>query len=404
MITFHFVDAFQAMPTGRAALMIVNRSLQSQAVLDGLGQGVLIFDTANRLVLDNQAARTLLGADLKLLRAEGWAAAALLFNTRNNDLDKSLDAIRARALASDRPIRFRAYLNGEYLPCWAAVVHGQGGEVYTMLTIDIPDWSPLHDLLNSYLNEVADAVDTTRGHIDLITQTVTKPKRTDTVETVAKKIGGFTHIVDTHMHRLGLLTSHMERYTAIRTNRLRELIQHGRRKIRLYDFIDDFIDTLDDDMLADPESEQHNLRRRIKPAIPPGLTIAAAPTYLSIVLRDVLRNAIMYSMKAAPVEMYAVATPKDHTVVITVVDQGYGIRKSENERVFAPFMRSRQPQIIGEFGYGLSLYLCKHEIEAMGGRIWFDSEEGVGTTFSIKLPLWRDDADADSATAGTPPV
>ena len=41
---------------------------------------------------------------------------------------------------------------------------------------------------------------------------------------------------------------------------------------------------------------------------------------------------------------------------------------------------------MGEFGYGLGLHLCKNEIEAMNGRIWFESEEGTGTTFSIKLP------------------
>ncbi len=56
-------------------------------------------------------------------------------------------------------------------------------------------------------------------------------------------------------------------------------------------------------------------------------------------------------------------------------------------------MRARQPQVIAEFGYGLSLYLVKMELEAMGGGIWFSSEEGVGTTFSFKLQLATDQAD-----------
>lgn len=382
--------------------MIVNHSLHSQAVLDGIGQSVLIFDTANRLVMENQAARTLLGSDLKLLRSEGWTAAAMLFNTRNNDLDKSLDALRARALASDRPVRFRAYLNGEFLPCWAAAVHGQGGEVYTMLTIDAPDWSALNELMTNYLDEVREAVDATRGHIDLIGQTVRAVKSTDTVETIGRKIGGFTHIVDIHMHRLGILTGQMERYTAIRTNQLRDQVVRARRRIRLHDFIEDFTDTLDDDMLTDPETELQGQRRRIRTAIPLGLLVGAAPVYLGIVLRDILRNAIMYSMKASPVEVIAHASGKDQTAQIDVIDEGYGIRASEAERVFAPFMRARQPQIMGEFGYGLSLYLCKHEVEAMGGRVWFTSEEGVGTTFSIKLPLWRDDVETGSSSGRAP--
>lgn len=380
--------------------MVANRSLNTQAVMDGLGQCVLIFDAANKLVMENQAARTLLGADLKMLRAEGWPAAALLFNTHNDDLDKSLDAVRTRALESDRPIRFRAYLNGEFLPCWAAAVHGPGGEVYTMLSVDTPDWSALTDLVSEYLDEVRDAVDTTRGHIDLIGQTARNPKKTDTIETVAKKISGFTHIVDIHMHRLGILTGQIERYATIRTNKVRDQVRRSQRKLRLHDFVEDFLDTIDDDMLTDPETELHDQRKRIKSAVPLSLMVYASPHHLSIVLRDILRNAIMYSMKATPVEVIAHASPKDQTAQIDIIDEGYGIRASEADRVFAPFMRARQPQIIGEFGYGLSLYLCKQEIEAMGGRIWFSSEEGVGTTFSIKLPLWRDESDSSSEIVG----
>jgi signal transduction histidine kinase len=62
-----------------------------------------------------------------------------------------------------------------------------------------------------------------------------------------------------------------------------------------------------------------------------------------------------------------------------------------------PFQRSRQPQVIAEFGYGISLYLVKAELEAMGGRIWYASEEGVGTAMSLKLPSWVDSG-AASAT------
>jgi K+-sensing histidine kinase KdpD len=84
-----------------------------------------------------------------------------------------------------------------------------------------------------------------------------------------------------------------------------------------------------------------------------------------------------------------------------VIDEGYGIRAKEFERVFAQFQRARQPQIIGEFGYGLSLYLCKHEVEAMNGKIWFQSEEAVGTTFSFKLPAWREDSTAASSSSSS---
>jgi signal transduction histidine kinase len=70
--------------------------------------------------------------------------------------------------------------------------------------------------------------------------------------------------------------------------------------------------------------------------------------------------------------------------------------------VFKPFARARQPQIISEFGYGLSLYLCKMELAAMGGQIWFSGEDGVGTTFSVMLPAWRDEAESSSSSSKQP--
>jgi signal transduction histidine kinase len=370
--------------------MVLNRGLQSQAVIDGLGQGVLIFDTANRLVMENQAARTILGADLKLIRSEGWKAAAVLFNTRLSDPDQSLDVIRAKALASERPVRFHAYRSGEHVPCWAAAIHGTGGEVYTMLTLDVPDWTALSELMEKYLDEVRDAVDSTAGHADLILQSVGRPKPNETVEQLGRRITGFARIIDIHMNRLGALTSLVERLEKVRTNIVRDEVRAGRRRLNLASFMEDFLEELDEHALADPESESQDFRRRLQTSIPADLAVIASPAHLAVILRDLLRNAIMYSLKAAPV--YVVAHGRDRTVQIDVIDEGYGIRASEAERVFALFMRSRQPQVIGEFGYGLSLYLCKHEVEAMNGRIWFESEEAVGTTFSLKLPAWLDDS------------
>jgi signal transduction histidine kinase len=372
--------------------MVFSKGLQSQTVLDGLGQGVLIFDSANRLVMDNLAARAILGADLKLIRTEGWRAASMLFNTRLTDPEKTLDAVRVKALSSERPIRFHVYRTGEHVPCWAAAIHGTGGEIYTMLTIDVPDWSALTELVEKYLDEVRDATASTAGHADLIMQTLRRPKPNDTIEQLGRRISGFARIIDIHMNRLGTLTSMVERLEKVRTNAIRDEIRASRNRIFLGDFMEDFLEELNEYTLTDPESEAQDYRQRLQVSIPDDIVLFASPQHLAVILRDLLRNAIMYSLKATPI--YIAARASDHMVQIDVIDEGYGIRSSEAERVFTPFMRSRQPQIMGEFGYGLSLYLCKNEVEAMNGRIWFESEEGLGTTFSLKLAAWRGDSSA----------
>jgi signal transduction histidine kinase len=386
--------------------MAVEKQLNYQSVLDGLGQGVLIFDKEDHLLMDNLAARTILGTDLKLIRANGWAAASALFNTRGSSPDTNADAARKKALESARPVRFHMFRSGEYIPCWAAMVHGSGGEVFTMITIESPDWTAMTDLMNRFRDEVENAASATQGHTHLITQTLKNPKKNETVEQVSRRISGFVQVISTHMHRLARLMSLFARLEEVRTGRLRDSIRSERRKIDLAEFIEDFLERLDEIQLIDPETEAQDYRSRVTTTIPEDLLVYASPERLTNILHDLLRNAIMYSMKASPIMIIAQASAQNQSVQIDVVDEGYGIRAKEFERVFAQFERARQPQIMGEFGYGLSLYLCKQEVEAMNGKIWFESEEGVGTTFSFKLPLWREDGNMASLgdTSSSSPV
>jgi K+-sensing histidine kinase KdpD len=160
------------------------------------------------------------------------------------------------------------------------------------------------------------------------------------------------------------------RLEVIRTGQLIKDVRRGRKKIELANYVEDFLEELVDEALIDP-SQTSDLRDRLKLQIPDRLDVAGSPAHLGNILRDLLRNAVLYSAKDSPITLRATRTQQGAAVQIDVIDEGYGIRAKEADRVFAPFQRARQPQIIGEFGYGLSLYLAKAEVEAMGGRIWY---------------------------------
>jgi signal transduction histidine kinase len=380
--------------------MVLEKQLNYQSVLDGLGHAVLIFDSQDRLILDNLAARTILGPDLKVIRASGWSAAATLFNSRLNNPEENVTTTRKKALESARPVRFHMYFSGEYIPCWAAAVHGASGEVFTMITIETLDWSAMTDLLSRFRDEVQTAASATKGHTDLILQTLKHTKPNETPEQISRRVSGFVNLIATHMHRVERLTYLLERLEMVRTGRLTDQIRQRRKRVVAAEFVEDFIERLDEIDLLDPETETQDFRARIKTDVPDKLAFQASSEHLTSILQDILRNAIMYSMKATPVTIKAQATEGGQSVQLDITDEGYGIRASEFERVFTPYQRARQPQIIGEFGYGLSLYLCKYEVEAMNGKIWFTSEEGVGTTFSFKLPAWRE---TESSSSGSSP-
>jgi signal transduction histidine kinase len=370
--------------------MVVNRQLSHQSVLDGLGHGVLLFDSSDHLVTENLAAQSILGADLKLIRANGWHAASSLFNSRTTDGSETADSARAKARESARPVRFYIYLSGEYTPCSVSFIHGAGGEGFTMITIDQPDWSALTELMGRFRDEVLNAAAGTAGHSELILHSLKQPRPNESIEQLGRRIGGFANLIAIYNNRLERLTRLMHRLENIRTGRLPEVIREERRRIDLSDFIEDFIESLDERTIVDPEAEKQDYRGRITASVPGGLFVAASPERLTAILQDILRNAIMYSLKATPINLIAYASSGNQAIQIDVIDEGYGIRAKEFEQVFKPFIRARQPQILAEFGYGLSLYLCRQEIEAMNGKVWFTSEEGVGSTFSFKLPIWQE--------------
>jgi two-component system sensor histidine kinase SenX3 len=359
-----------------------------QLLLDGLGQSILIFGQNGKLVYENLASRTLIGTDITLLRANGWSAATALFKTADTDPDKHLEFYRIQALTSLRPVRFSILRSGERIPAWASAVSAINGEICTMLSFDTPDWDALQELMGKFRSEMKDAIESTSGHVEIIEQLM-KNKQIKDVETMAKRLGGFTRLISIHMNRVNRLETLMERLENIRTGRVKESIRQRKRKIALKTFFEDFEESLDETVLIDPETDAHDHRSRLTLDVPSGVSVLASSTYLTRILQDLLRNAIMYSMKATPIRITVRVVGSN--AQIDVKDEGYGIREKENERVFEAFQRARQPQIISEYGYGLNLYLCKHEVEAMNGRMWFTSEENVGTTFSMMLPLWKED-------------
>ncbi len=362
-------------------------SLDYPAILDGLGQGVLIFDADDHLVLDNVAARTILGANLVLVRAEGWRAAAMLLDSMRDE-GPSAEEIRARAHRQAQPVRFHTFLAGAYTPCWATAIYGPGGTVFTMISIERPDWSALTELMSTFRSEARMSITSTRGHAELIKQVIAKRNAATTVDQLSRQVSGFAGIMAIHMYRLEMLMDLLQRLEDIRTGQLAQIIRLNRRAISLTDFLEDFLEDITESPLVEAPDPETDCRDRIQLDIPDGIQVSASKQHLTYVFRDILRNSIMYSEPDTPIIVRTTSPPTARSVQIDVIDQGYGIREKETGRVFTPFQRARQPQIIAEFGYGLSLYLVKMEIEAMGGRIWFTSEERVGSTFSFKLFLW----------------
>jgi NtrC-family two-component system sensor histidine kinase KinB len=115
--------------------------------------------------------------------------------------------------------------------------------------------------------------------------------------------------------------------------------------------------------------------------------VYADPEVTSRVLVNLLSNAIKVSRQGSAVTLHIVATAGNE-LAFSIADQGPGIPGEWVDRVFDKFVQvDSQRKIGGAVGSGLGLTFCRLAVEAQGGRIWLESEEGKGTTVSFTLPV-----------------
>ncbi len=103
---------------------------------------------------------------------------------------------------------------------------------------------------------------------------------------------------------------------------------------------------------------------------------------------NLVSNAIKYSYDGGSVHVNLVAGPE--YITISARDAGVGIPTDQMDQLFSKFTRIANPRSVQAGGTGLGLFIARNWVEANGGRIWAESEENVGSTFSFTLPRFRE--------------
>lgn len=106
---------------------------------------------------------------------------------------------------------------------------------------------------------------------------------------------------------------------------------------------------------------------------------------IKLAVQNFIENAIKYTPAGGKIIISLKIKNKE--IEFSIKDTGPGIPQDQKERIFTKFFRGSNIIKISTEGTGLGLFITKNIVEAHGGRVWFESEEGKGATFHFSLPI-----------------
>ncbi len=159
-------------------------------------------------------------------------------------------------------------------------------------------------------------------------------------------------------------------------------IESGRQKLSpgIYE-----IAPIVENILATLKTKLGEKEAQVANEIPPRLNAFFDRNGLTQVLTNLIANAANHNAPGVQIRLSVVSSDKDF-VTLSVADNGIGIPESEHEKVFERFYQSGRTYGEGSKGTGLGLTISRGLVEAMGGEIHLESQEGQGADFRFTLP------------------
>jgi two-component system, OmpR family, phosphate regulon sensor histidine kinase PhoR len=345
----------------------------SAAILGSMVEGVAVVNAGERLAFANPGFASILGLDVPPV-----AGSSLLEVVRQTEL---IGAVR-RVLAGEPRVEAEIVtgtLRQHYFAATVAAVRAGETSGAVIVLHDITDLRKLERIRRDFVANVSHEFRTPLTAIQGFAETLIGGAIDD-----PQNRGRFLAIILEHSRRLARLTEDLLRLSQMDA----EQLEMELRAVSVPQLIESCYETAQRRAAEKGLTLSLNLPSQIP-------DILADNRRLQEVLQNLLDNAIQYTLPSGKIVLSA--ETRGDEVIVTVADTGIGIPQADQPRIFERFYRVDVARSREAGGTGLGLSISKHLMEAQGGRIWVESEVGVGSKFHFSVPIF----DSERAAART---
>jgi two-component system phosphate regulon sensor histidine kinase PhoR len=351
----------------------------STAILGSMVEGVAVVNAAERLVFTNPGFASILGLDVPPV-----AGSSLLEVVRQTEL---IGAVR-RVLAGESRVEAEistGTLRQHFFAATVASVRARDTSGAVLVLHDITELRKLERIRRDFVANVSHEFRTPLTAIQGFAETLIAGALDD-----PQNRGRFLNIILEHARRLARLTEDLLKLSQMDADRLELEVD----PVKVSQLVESCYET------ARHRAAEKELTLTLAPGFSQNLPdVAGDARRLQEVLQNLLDNAIQYTLPGG--KIFLSAELKNDRVVFTVADTGIGIPTADQPRIFERFYRVDAARSREAGGTGLGLAIAKHLVEVHGGRIWVESEVGVGSRFHFSVPLFDSArAIARSASSG----
>jgi len=350
----------------------------AKAIVASMGEGLLVLDTDYKIKLINPAAEKLLETSVKEAIGQKWAEFGrayignkpIPFNKRSAVISLKKNSVKITTITDDHYYVTRSGRKFPVIAITAPLIHNNRAIGIVKVFRDASHEKDVDRMKTEFISLASHQLRTPLSAIKWFTELLADPK-SGPMTTDQKE---YTKNIDSSTERMIDLVNSLLNISRIESGRI--IVEP--KPTDLLKLVKEVVIQLKKKI----ETKKIKLIISTHDRLP---AINIDPKLVSHVYMNLIDNAIKYTPEGGEITVFI--SKKDREIISQVSDNGFGIPKSEQNKVFQKFFRASNIVTHITEGTGLGLYLVKAVVESSGGKIWCKSEENKGTTFWFSFPL-----------------